>query len=335
MHRLFRSLAVWSLCTLQWGCGQTDISTPEEPLSSKLEPAVATLFNQDVGVIAGSAGCPSSAPALWMHMDNEDSRAASYLRDWVGSTQLDEARNTTFRFCRVDGAKFKPLETHPTTRSAYAVLMLGEICPPGSWYFSRFFDNEDRDNRNANSGGIQPNGNAAGDTIMFFCLFHGGGNPSTPAPSLPDLGFEYGVFAAQSFTFGTAKGQIFTDDEDTRNTNSYSVWSEYRHLALTMVSEGENTYMHVARAGAISCGDNVCNGFESELTCPADCTRCGDASCGPLENPTSCPYDCGSCGDGVCGYNEEIFSCPADCDICGNGICGPTETPSDCSADCG
>ncbi|NTX38773.1 hypothetical protein HUA78_30445 [Myxococcus sp. CA033] len=118
---------------------------------------------------------------------------------------------------------------------------------------------------------------------------HVSGNSSTPAPSLPDLGFEYGVFAAQDFTFGTAKGQIFTDDEDTGNENGYGVSSQYRHLALAMVSEGENTYMKVARVGAISCGDNVCNGFEGELTCPADCTRCGDASCGPLENPTSCP----------------------------------------------
>ncbi|MBF0492451.1 MAG: hypothetical protein HQM15_06695 [Deltaproteobacteria bacterium] len=72
------------------------------------------------------------------------------------------------------------------------------------------------------------------------------------------------------------------------------------------------------------CGDGVCNGTETALSCPMDC---------PLILPPL-PY----CGDGVCNGSETPRTCPADCGpptpVCGDGICEGSETPLTCPADC-
>ncbi len=45
------------------------------------------------------------------------------------------------------------------------------------------------------------------------------------------------------------------------------------------------------------CGDGICNGDETALTCPADC-YCGDGVCDSSEDYTTCPADCGAVGPG-------------------------------------
>jgi len=70
---------------------------------------------------------------------------------------------------------------------------------------------------------------------------------------------------------------------------------------------------------APKCGDGVCNGMETPVTCPADCqvaTRCGDGVCNGAETNGTCPGDCPvatSCGDGVCNGAENANTCPSDC----------------------
>lgn len=288
----------------------------------------------DVGVIAPSYGCPGSY--VWIHMDNEDSRQASSVTGWVGATKLNDSGNLVLTFCRVHGDQFRQLSSTSSPTTNYAVLKLGDNCPLGSVEFGRLFDNEDRNNQNSSSGNDQiwPN-YQDGNTTLRFCLFRGSGN--TVHPSLPALGFEYGVFAHPAFTRATATGQIFSDDEDSGNANAYYVDAAWQWDAKAIVTDGENTTLYVARTGDPICGDNICIGGETETGCPADCTRCGNGVCGPRENATTCIEDCGRCGDGYCSSRENDRTCPADCMICGDGICSPKETrtcPSDCGLSC-
>ncbi len=69
-----------------------------------------------------------------------------------------------------------------------------------------------------------------------------------------------------------------------------------------------------------ACGDNICNGEGSPISCPADCgpvqAVCSNAICETGETALSCPADCGlmpACGNGVCDTDETTLQCPADC----------------------
>ncbi|MBJ6761493.1 S8 family serine peptidase [Myxococcaceae bacterium JPH2] len=287
---------------------------------------------QDVGVIAPATGCPANSPALQFNLDNEDKRASSYVSGWVGGTVMTGNSDTQLNFCRVDGVLFHSLLASSDSRSNYAVLKLGTQCPTGSVEFSRYFDNEDRNNLNSYLGNIAPN-TMDGNTRMYFCLFRGGG---TVALRLPSLGFEYGVFAEPGFAVAAATGLIHTDDEDTQNINGYSADPAWFSAATAIVSDGGNTDLHTAKAGFPLCGDGTCNGVESPVTCAADChTVCGDNVCEAPETATSCAYDCGSCGDGVCGSGEQTWNCGIDCGYCGDGTCSPGESGFSCDVDCG
>ncbi|QSQ17506.1 hypothetical protein [Myxococcus landrumensis] len=266
-------------------------------------------------------------------MDNEDRRQATYVSGWTGATYANGSGNLVFTFCRVDGNQFKPLATGSSVTTNYAVLKLAAACPAGSVEFIRHFDNEDTRNQTSSSPGaeIWPNVQD-GNVTLRFCLFRGG---SAPAASLPTLGFEYGVFATQSFARGSASGIISSDDEDTRNSNGYYVDAAWAADAKAIVSEGENTVMSVARGGGTVCGDNLCIGSETENSCPSDCTRCGNGVCGPRENAGTCIDDCGTCGDGYCSPSREsTVTCPEDCSYCGDGVCDARE-PWTCPEDCG
>lgn len=261
----------------------------------------------DVGVIPGPDGCGSQAES-YMNMDNEDHNQASNVSGWVGKDYVDGAGNTRFYFCRVSGYSFSSLRNYSSSRTDYAVLQLGASCPPGSVSFARYFDNEDNANGNFWFGNISPN-TSINDTWMRFCLFKGDGAISN---GLPNLGFEYGVFASSSFGWGNASGAIFTDDEDTRNANGYEASASVAPIAQMIVSSGGNTTLRTARRTVPQCPDGACNGLETTSSCPADCGYCGDGVCYGSES-NSCSYDCGYCGDGTCGYRETYASCASDC----------------------
>ncbi len=91
--------------------------------------------------------------------------------------------------------------------------------------------------------------------------------------------------------------------------------------------------------GIACCGDGICNGTETNCTCPGDCptTVCGDGCCRGSESYCSCPADCTPrCGDGCCTGSESCSSCSSDCgSCCGNGACDNGEDCSSCPGDCG
>lgn len=74
------------------------------------------------------------------------------------------------------------------------------------------------------------------------------------------------------------------------------------------------------------CGDDVCNGGESNASCPRDCPAgqvCGDGACNGNETTASCETDCPAsqvCGDGTCSGNETNSTCPTDCPCTDNTV---------------
>jgi hypothetical protein len=260
-----------------------------------------------VGVIPAVNGCPASAQEVRLHMDNEDTNQQSSVSGWVGGTQVNSSGNTLFVFCRMDGAQFRSLASTSSGRSNYAVLRLNGRCPTGSVPFSRYFDNEDRNNANSWSGVIWPSTMNSYGTEMQFCLFKGDGSV---ASGLPALGFDYGVFAESTFGFAAGTGSIYTDDEDNDNANRYSADPAWKTAAVRIVSEGGNTTLRTARRGNPVCGDGACNGIENTTTCPSDCELCGNGICRKSETVYNCPQDCAYCGDGICSVGE---NCATDC----------------------
>ncbi len=81
-----------------------------------------------------------------------------------------------------------------------------------------------------------------------------------------------------------------------------------------------------------TCGDELCGGGETRITCAEDCGNCGDGICDLNEN-LNCP-DCAVCGDGTCSSGEGRGTCLKDCVFCGDGICDYLEDRNSCRDDC-
>gem|GEM_PF-3510991 len=198
-----------------------------------------------VGVIPEGQGCPNWNDLVVIHMDDEDKRNANGRSGWIGG--ITSNNNTTWRFCRVDGRKFKSLSQASIQQNHYAVLLLGSGgCPNGSRMISRYFDNEDTRNANWSQGPVYPNGSDR-NTTLKFCVFRGNTEPGGTMAAMPDLGFRYGVFAANDFSKRISTGFVHTDDEDTRNQNSiFDPFGLYGD-ASRFLSVGGNTRVNLAR----------------------------------------------------------------------------------------
>ncbi len=255
-------------------CPGSEASAPEAR-------GLKSLGAQDVGVIPKKPGvCPPGSEYIQIYMDDEDRNNANYNWGWVGATQQSSA-GTRFGFCRVDGTKFKPLNDNFWVKDlraeTYAVLKLGSSCPTGSMEFIRYFDNEDKNNANSRSGNIWPNASNS-NTTLHFCMFM----PSTNfyMGSFPNLGIEYGVFAASNISsvYWLAAGFVHTDDEDRNNANWFSFNNNGNPALLihAMVWGGANTDMRIAK---------VANG-------PPPCTKKVTYWTGALLNAT---YDGANC----------------------------------------
>ncbi|REG35942.1 hypothetical protein ATI61_102316 [Archangium gephyra] len=208
-----------------------------------------------VGVIREyGANCPAvpGVEAVWITTDDENTSNANSRAGWLGLNV--SSTNTRLHFCKVDGSVFKPLSDVDSPVYHYAVLKLGESCPPGSTEFGKTTDNEDTSNVNSNSGAnIWPNSQNKDVTNYRFCLFRNSSSGGQTMPAFPDIGAPYGVFAGGSFStqFALSKGYITSDDENTTNNNKYYIPAGAPANTLSyagqMVTDGANTTFRMAK----------------------------------------------------------------------------------------
>lgn len=194
-----------------------------------------------VGVIPSETNCPSQYSRVEIRHDDEDRRNANSRWGWQGG--ISSTNNTLFRFCKVPGYHFYPLDRSGAQYN-YALLKLGLFCPGGTTRTTvRFFDNEDANNQNWSTGNTFPNVNApGGNWFMHFCVLDGG--TSWPqVSSFPELGFSYGVFAPTNMPAPYSKqaGYVFKDDEDTLNLNFWL------NGPGSMMGDSRNTWLGLAK----------------------------------------------------------------------------------------
>ena len=105
------------------------------------------------------------------------------------------------------------------------------------------------------------------------------------------------------------------------------------------------------------CGNTICDGLETQCTCPEDCGPCtgccqaaecfsgsDEAACGHggivcdvcSDSEACVDGSCmGGCGNGVCGSGETECNCPEDCGVCA-GCCEASECkPGNLDTACG
>jgi hypothetical protein len=212
------------------------------PIDEENVEASSNSTDYSVGVIPSNGSCPGGTVTLKIRMDDEDDDNENRNGGWKGAISQDHS-GTLFQFCKVNGTQFKPLATTDNSRNYYAVLKLGGSCPLNSYGFSRYFDNEDDDNANWSEGNIHPN-TCDSNTRLYFCLFKFGSSTMT---SFPNLGMSYGVFAASFFSKAIQVGYVYTDDEDDDNENSYSAPPSIAPAAKSIISDGSNTTLKLAK----------------------------------------------------------------------------------------
>jgi hypothetical protein len=135
-------------------------------------------------------------------------------------------RSTTrLSFCRVDGQLFKPFIGNQAF--AYAVLKLGQQCPPGAVDVIKDINNDDAARQNGALGDLGPNQSHGAATQLHFCVFPAVDDPNVDTlSSFPNLGFVYGVFHDfEGFQppWVRAKHWKLSDDESGGTLNEYSL----------------------------------------------------------------------------------------------------------------
>ena len=212
------------LLNLNGGCSLSSFSGMGTLTRTGSEPIDCGDPNTAVGVrtIPGKTGaaCPMGAgrEGLWIYMHDEDDPGCSdatgsrgeggwVLPDDEGSREpvCGASHGTNMDFCRVDGARLKPLTTETDQAQFYAVLKLGTTCPKGSVAIQKSIDNEDQpkiDPVNGPSRAIgdlgpdnEVNSEALGTvTKLTFCFFRAAESPDETMPAFPDFGLPYAVF---------------------------------------------------------------------------------------------------------------------------------------------
>ncbi|MCP3139456.1 hypothetical protein [Pyxidicoccus xibeiensis] len=97
-----------------------------------------------------------------------------------------------------------------------------------------------------------------------------------------------------------------------RNTGLKTVTSTTSASIIMDMDDRSGGCFQSFRLRKMSCGDTICDPGES---CEADCVRCGDGICNGSETELSCARDCSpaTCGDGICEPPETRINCRADC----------------------
>ena len=230
-------MCLWGLSTaaLLAGC-----SAPMEDEDLAGDPDAASVEQElgnpgDVGVIPEGTTCPTNFHLARAYMDCEDSNGLTQQGGWHGAWNVtSRTGGVDMKVCRVPGSLFRPLTSDPTDTSRfYAVLQMGENCPPDSVPFTRRVDNEDSSNGNSVTSDIEPSTvtRSPSNSNLKFCLFRNG---ATTSSSFPNLGFAYGVFAG-NHPNRLNSGFVLTDDEDSDNNNATIAGSENIRLQAEQI----------------------------------------------------------------------------------------------------
>jgi hypothetical protein len=152
-----------------------------------------------------------------------------------------------------------------------------------------------------------------GETISFEVLEYDPASGDDPVTTNP-LNVVFSGSATGSWTAEYQDDGLFGGDPE-----YYFIASVVGDIEQIETGKGDAELLHVSESINTVCGDGVCNGTETSVTCPADCPTsvCGDGVCNGTETSVTCPADCPTsvCGDGVCNGTETNISCPADCNV--------------------
>ncbi len=192
-------------------------SEMEALLTSRTSGRIAAATDYDIGLIA-SATSPCSGERIRIFMDCEDSNgktnvvasSTSILPPWP----VDGNKNITMYFCRVDGRTY--MNGTPYGSKHY-VLQLGPIRVSG-YPVIRYFDNEDKNNKNSYTGIISPSTGGGNFRLCFSALSGFKGYPQAWGTNpfvLIDL--------PNTFTTNYNTFEYNTDDEDNNNANYWIV----------------------------------------------------------------------------------------------------------------
>lgn len=142
------------------------------------------------------------------------------------------------------------------------------------------------------------------------------------------------TYSGTDATAGVKKYWISTDNStwtDVNTTTSYTFTNESYPATQTYYVKSQDYADNNSTVASVTvsfstppptgynpvCGDNICHGAETSVTCPKDCSSvCGDGACTRSENKNTCPQDCGSnavCGNGICEEGENPGLCREDC----------------------
>jgi hypothetical protein len=216
-------------------------------LYAELESSFATKqvhlksYSNPVGVIQG--GWCSTNTLLTVFMDCEDHNEASSTNGWVGNIEKDSNGNLKYNFCIVDGSLLHQMKFN------YAVLDLSGNIPSNAVSATRYFDNEDDNNKNkVTSDGVTITGTYGScyfdRNIQLGFQFYPA-LASSQYTSLPDFGIgSYGVFG--SFN-SVNSGYVYSDDEDHKNANKFTTTLSQAQYS-SFIEVGSNTKLYVSKA---------------------------------------------------------------------------------------
>jgi hypothetical protein len=167
------------------------LSLPMEdmcPIGVGMDGRAIYMDGEDTGGCSAATG--DSGEPLWVHPGTAK-----------GPLPCPPVRDmgTRLTFCRVDGTVFSPFPVDEGQEGAsYALLKLGDECPPGSVEVVKHISNERSDNRSRSVGSIAPNQVRAEPdanfTELHFCLFRPRPAEEGVQRTFIDLGVPYAVF---------------------------------------------------------------------------------------------------------------------------------------------
>ena len=196
----------------------------------------------------GGLFCGSDHVVFDFFLDTEDKNDKTRIddgkSDYLGSRNCGVSiKNTGIEF----NYSYDYVRKLPRIAYDYAVLRLDYECPENGIPFSRYHDNEDKNNRNSYSMDIWPNVIGSNATLEY-CFVEADSKSKVIYPPI-HLGSDFAFFAnPPSSIKGVERHVIEIDDEDSNNRNSWNYYGAESRIVdrIKKIMDGShNTTMHV------------------------------------------------------------------------------------------